>query len=659
MTSTFTQSETVASGELTIYDDTLLHLGSGELVGKIPVPGFTIGPGETKNITITYKADAAFHPKDIQLALTVQGSIFTSDWIDQAYFVENFSLTLGQPNCLPSPANIGQTVTIKCPVANNGATPALVDITVAVAQAGWAWTTGLPIQSKTLGNISIAPGTTYEATVTYVAAPGGPENSSGQYGRVVGVKVTASGTTQTAAENTFDDAFFVTARVLGLTVTNSPVQTGGTLRWTWSGFMPNQLINFVVQGTSLSVTLTSDANGAGSGSAQINAAAGQYYLQASDQSGDTKLVAFTVTVPPSNPVVTVTNSPVQSGTAVQFSWTGFVPNQRIDFVAQGTQIPGTSVISLTSDASGAGTGSTTVVAAAGQYSLQAADQSGHSASTLFTVTGTTPPTPRISVTNSPVLRGSSVQFNFSGFYPNETVYVLVQGTAVQTEIVANAQGTGSGSMVVDIPAGTYTISAAQVAGDHATTTFEVTGGVGGTPTVTIYNSPIALGNQLNYGWTGFEPNHVVVIWVPGVPDASLNATSDALGAGQRWMPINLGNGFAPGQTYTLYVQDDTGQIAQAVFNTTGGANPPNLVVTNSPVTLGLTALFSLSNFTPNSQVDVWIETTAVSTTVWTDAQGNSTGTLYLSPNQLTPGDWVLRAIDGQGLGASAPLSIVY
>jgi hypothetical protein len=214
-------------------------------------------------------------------------------------------------------------------------------------------------------------------------------------------------------------------------------------------------------------------------------------------------------------------------------------------------------------------------------------------------------------------------------------------------------------MVVDIPAGIYTMSAADVAADDATTTFEVQGGGGGTPTLTIYNSPIALGNQLNYGWSGFEPNQVVVIWVPGVPGASLNATSDSLGAGQRWMPINVSNGFAPGQTYTLYIMDAYGHQAQATFNTTGGGNPPSLVVTNSPVTLGLSAFFSLSHFTPNSQVDVSIETTAVSVTVSTDGQGNSSGALYLSPNQLSQGDWVLLAQDGQGLQAEAPLSIVY
>ena len=657
--SNFTEAVTVESGQLTIYDDTLLNLGTGALVANIAVPGFTIQPGETRNITIKYKADAAFHPKDIRLGLTVQGSIFTSDWIDDAYYVENFSLTLGQPMCSPNPANIGETVTIKCPVTNGGTSQALVDITVAVAEAGFLWTTGSPIMTRIIPNVSIAPGATYQATVTYVAAPGGPLNSSGQYGRVVGVRIAVAGTNQTSYEKTFDDAFFVTARVLGLTITNSPIQTGGTLQWTWSGFMPNQPINFVAQGTNLSVTLTSNANGGGSGSAVVNAAAGQYYLQASDQAGDTKLVAFTVTVPPSNPAVNVTNSPVQSGTAVQFSWSGFVPNQTINFVIQGTQVPGTSVISLTSDANGAGTGSTTVVAAAGQYRLQASDLSGHSAYAMFDVTGVTPPIPRLSVTNSPVLRGSQVQFNFSGFLPNQTVYVLVQGTAVQMEVTSSAQGTGSGSMVVDIPAGTYTMSAADVGGDDARTTFEVTGGGGGTPTLTIYNSPIALGNQLNFGWTGFEPNQNVVIWVPGVAAFGWNRNSDSLGSWQGWTPINQSNGFAPGQTYTLYVMDAYGHQAHADFATTGGGNPPNLVVTNSPVQLGLSAFFSLANFTPNSQVDVWIETTGVSVNAFTDSNGNGSGALYLSPNQLTPGDWVLLAQDGQGLQAEAPLTIVY
>jgi hypothetical protein len=533
VTSNFTEAVTVSGGNLTIYDSTLLNLGSGALVGNISAPGFTIKPNETKSVTIKYKADNAFHPKDIQLALIVAGSVFTSDWITEAYYVDSRPTTL--------------------------------------------------------------------------------------------------------------------------TIVTPTIQTGTALRWTWSGFTPNEAMNFVVQGTNLSVTLMSDANGAGSGSAVVNAAAGQYYLQASDQSGNTKLVGFNVTVPPSNPVVTVKNSPVQSGTAVQFSWSGFVPNQAVNFLVQGTSAYAT----LASDAAGKGTGSMVVIAAAGQYSLQAADQSGNSASTLFTVTGTTPPTPRLSVTNSPVLRGSAVEFNFSGFVPNQTVYVLVQGTAVQMEVTSSAQGTGSGSMVVDIPAGIYTMSAADVAADDATTTFEVQGGGGGTPTLTIYNSPIALGNQLNYGWSGFEPNQVVVIWVPGVPGASLNATSDSLGAGQRWMPINVSNGFAPGQTYTLYIMDAYGHQAQATFNTTGGGNPPSLVVTNSPVTLGLSAFFSLSHFTPNSQVDVSIETTAVSVTVSTDGQGNSSGALYLSPNQLSQGDWVLLAQDGQGLQAEAPLSIVY
>ena len=533
VTSNFTEAVTVSGANLTIYDDTFLNIGTGALVGNIPAPGLTINPNETKSVTIKYKADNAAHPKDIQLALIVQGSVFTSDWIDQAYYVD--------------------------------------------------------------------------------------------------------------------------ARTTTLTIVTPTIQTGTALKWAWSGFTPNEAMNFVVQGTNLSVTLMSDANGAGNGSAVVNAAAGQYYLQGSDQSGNTKLVAFNVTVPPSNPVVNVTNSPVQSGTAVQFNWSGFVPNQVVNFAVMGT----TAYTSLASDASGAGTGSMVVIGAAGQYSLQAADQSGHSASTLFSVTGTTPPTPRLSVTNSPVLRGSAVQFNFSGFVPNQTVYVLVQGTAVQTEVTSSAQGTGSGSMVVDIPAGTYTMSAADVAADDARTTFEVTGGGGGTPTLTIYNSPIALGNQLNFGWSGFEPNQVVVLWVPGVSGAGMSRTSNSLGGGQDTMPINQSVGFAPGQAYTLYIMDSYGHMASAAFSTTGGGNPPSLVVTNNPVRLGLIAYFSLAHFTPLSQVNVWIETTGVSVTVWTDNQGSSSYYIFLSSNQLTPGDWVLLAQDGQGLQAEAPLTIVY
>ena len=532
VTSNFTEAVTVSGASLAIYDSTLLNLGSGALVANVPAAGFTIKPNETKNVTIKYKADNAFHPKDIQLALIVQGSVFTSDWIDQAYYVESRPTTL--------------------------------------------------------------------------------------------------------------------------TIVTPTIQTGTRLQWTWSGFTPNEAMNFVVQETNLSVTLMSDANGAGSGSSVVNAAAGEYYLQGSDQSGNTKLASFNVTVPPTNRKLTILNSPVQSGGMLQFSWTGFVPNQAVSVVAQVPPTPRS--ITLTSDADGNGTGSIAVIAPSGQYSLQVSDSAGGTFA-LFTVTGGTP-VPTLSVTNSPVLRGSAVQFNFSGFVPNQTVYVLVQGTAVQMEVTSSAQGAGSGSMVVDIPAGTYTMSAADVAADDATTTFEVVGGGGGTPTVTVYNSPIALGNQLNYGWSGFAPNQVIVWWVPGT-NASGSLASNGQGGGQATMPINLSNGFAPGQVYTLYMQDTSGHIAQATFNTTGGGNPPSLVVTNSPVRLGLSAFFSLSNFTPNSQVNVWIETTGVSINAWTDTNGNGTGALYLSPNQLTPGDWVLLAQDGQGLQAEAPLTIVY
>ena len=97
-----------------------------------------------------------------------------------------------------------------------------------------------------------------------------------------------------------------------LVISNTVIGQGGSIAYSFSGFVPNTAVNLVVTTNSNEYNITaSDGSGSGNGSMEIVDGAGNYTLKATDEYGNVATATFTVTSPATIKTVI---SPVSCGT---------------------------------------------------------------------------------------------------------------------------------------------------------------------------------------------------------------------------------------------------------------------------------------------------------------------------------------------------------
>ena len=201
--------------------------------------------------------------------------------------------------------------------------------------------------------------------------------------------------------------------------------------------------------------------------------------------------------------------------------------------------------------------------------------------TVNTDTGAVTPNyiPVLTITNPNPKEGDTLKFSFTGFPPSspitvtwwETIAGIIVGTAT---VNSDANGAGSGSFVVNVPAApyTYTLEVEDSYGDFTTETFNVTSATPpptSKPTLTITPSTVPQGNLIAVSVTGFTPNSPIELLVVET-GGYWSETTDASGNG-TWN--NLGPIYDIVGPYTLQATDSQGITASKTYNVTAFTMP--------------------------------------------------------------------------------------
>ncbi len=199
----------------------------------------------------------------------------------------------------------------------------------------------------------------------------------------------------------------------------------------------------------------------------------------------------------------------------------------------------------------------------GQYSLQTYNIAGRTANTAVTVTGGG----EASLSVSPTTGAAGTTFNFSGsgFLPNDNqIAVTISGQSLGT---VGSNDTGALSFTLktqsNTPAGAYTATATDNAGNSATANFTITGLSEGDPKLVVAPSSGQPGATFVFTGTNFTASQGVVINLDGQPAG--NTTADATGTVKLTLETSadVAKGF-----HTLLLQQGSKQ-ASAQFEITG------------------------------------------------------------------------------------------
>lgn len=256
-----------------------------------------------------------------------------------------------------------------------------------------------------------------------------------------------------------------------VSVTTPTVKPGDTLRYSYSGFQPNSTIYSAIRNIG-NVNGRSNSQGAGSLSATVpsSMSAGTYVIAVTDSAGHSATASFTVqaaAAPAAPPSLSCTRS-LKTGDTLYLSFSGFQPNAPVRVYVQGG-----GGITPTASSTGSGSYNFRIGESPGNYTLVAEDSYGHRATSPFTVTAAAAPAPAtLRVTNSPTT-GGPLNFSWSGFQPNATVYIYVQGGG-GANFTSNSSGGGNGAFSsISEKAGNYTLTARDSYGHSASAGFTV------------------------------------------------------------------------------------------------------------------------------------------------------------------------------------------
>jgi hypothetical protein len=294
------------------------------------------------------------------------------------------------------------------------------------------------------------------------------------------------------------------------------------------------------------------------------------YLAAAGQGNNIELASSIGT----GNLITINPSSItqnSAGTPLNFTLSGFTPGSNVVV----SNSDGENNLTLTTDSSGTASGTFTVKAPVGTYTLIADGPGFGLVFASYSVVKSVSNLPVITLPSNTVQVNSYLAFNVSGFPASEQVSVeLSSGELIN--ITVNSQGAGSGQFpFVSGQEGSYTITAFDAAGNRTNPVdFTVTAPVLA-PAITVSNSPINPGGQLAFTVSNFPANEYVTVAVIG-------------GGGQSTSVLTGINGSVSGViidenqpgSYSLQASDISGNTASTPFSIV--AAPGEITATISP-----------------------------------------------------------------------------
>lgn len=340
-----------------------------------------------------------------------------------------------------------------------------------------------------------------------------------------------------------------------------------------------------------------------------------------------------------SPSLTIQNPSIKSGDSLSFSFTGFPANKAISvWAAINAAQPITTAITVTSDASGSGSGTLQVKAVKGSYILYAEDTVSLAyASANFAITAIST-VPELIIMGTGAFVNNLVAIQAGGklvvdlfyFTPNATVTFTFDKPATPSSFTAKVGSDGSlqytFSKVIAVP-GTYTLTAKDTAGKTDSDQFAVAEPpTTSQPALTIVNPSIKSGGLLVFTFSGFSPNSVVTVTSSGTVSGTSAWPADSNGSGGG----NVNFTGAVGN-YTLTATDTAGNTKTAGFTiVTGGPTVAIVPGADNPKKI----TYKISGFPGNDAltltVGMYQQTPVYTTTLTTAGDGMATGTLDAS-----------------------------
>lgn len=400
-------------------------------------------------------------------------------------------------------------------------------------------------------------------------------------------------------------------------------------------------------------------------------------LKASDPTG----AAGTTTTAVISPVVTVEDPArpgelvyVTPGEPVPVTGTSFTPDGTVlltllDANGQPVLTDGLPLtVALTASADGSLPDETTfptVEGLSGGYSIQATDEA---TGTVVTSNTFLVVNPTITATDTPA--GGSSIVTGTGFTPDGTVEIAVDGTDWTTTAQVNPDGT----FTVRIPSSElpvtdpwqYSVTATDLTAEaEATAEFQVTEAV----TAEALPPEVPSGGTSTVTGENFTPGSMVAVTITG-PDGTTETTAPADSSGTVTVEVRTSPDDPVGGTYTVTLTDPSGASATETLTTTGAPSITASPEVENPLYLGWVdaqhgedITVDGDGFLPGSTVTLklidplgnLIETT---TDVPVGTDGTFSGAILDVPVNSTGGTWTIRATDTSGATATNTLEFL-
>lgn len=412
-----------------------------------------------------------------------------------------------------------------------------------------------------------------------------------------------------------------------------------SLAFAGSGFAPNEDVLITLGSTTVATAHTNDS-GVFSLNANAPSVSGSAnYVFSGQSSGASANVA--ITVASLHPVVASDNYYTTPGSTVHISVQNFLPNEGLSI-----SVNGTSTASSTADGGGnasfplvlpygiSGTASVSVIGSL----------SGSSGNTTITLA---PWYPQVSPSAWYAAPGSVVSFTGSGFAPNETVSVLVNGTSTASVAADNSGNFTLSGQTLPWHAGTASYSflgnlsvapvgiPITIAGLYPWVTLSSYYGPGGSP-LTISAHGFAANEPVGMSWSGTN-----------------FASSSVNGAGDLIFPASVPFA-APGDKTLLITGGNSGATASTGF--TQAQIYVNLQLGAYAGAPGGHVAFIGSGYLPNEPIQVATDRASSTYSFNADASGNFNDSGFVIPVSFAPGNLTFTVT---GTHSMTTMNIVY
>jgi hypothetical protein len=484
----------------------------------------------------------------------------------------------------------------------------------------------------TIGTSQVGGSVTANASGSWSTTFSIPPMPGGSY------TIDASGPT-TLASNVPNVSFTVTPF---FSISTSSGTAGTSVTATGTGFGSNESITVTFDGSAIGPTVSADSNGSWTDTFTIPVSSGgSHKISAGGPSTPASSVAAANFTVGSGLSINKNSGPV--GTSVTVSGSGFAANESgISITFDG------NTLGSTTQANATGIWSATVVipnSAGGPHTIGAHGKTTTGSDQTFSVT---PSLSSLSKTSGPA--GTSAVLSGSGFAANENITILYDGTAIDSSVSADTNGSWSDNITIPpSSAGNHAIKVkGSVSGDVSASglNFKVTVSMSINPTTGF------VGGTVNISGSGFAANSSLQITYDDTPLNIGSATTDNAGNFNKSITIPK----SKAGPHTIGVTDAQNNKSDAIFVMDSTPPPvPNLAAPADGETIGFTG-----SITPTLRWSAVSDPSGVAYNLQIDTdpdfphpvlqKTDITGTRYtLSQSEALPQGkyyWRVQAIDG-------------